>query len=47
MSRKKSWYKGVSDEDYNTLVVEGGGVVSYGMVDLRTVKHKEKTKKTL
>lgn len=27
MSRKKSWYKGISDEEYNTLVVEGGGVL--------------------
>lgn len=45
VSRKKSWYKGVSDEEYNTLLVEGDGVLNCGMVDLRVVKHKEATKK--
>lgn len=45
VSRKKSWYKGVSDDKYNVLVVEGGRILNCGMVDLRAAKHKEKIKK--
>lgn len=47
MSRKKSWYKGLSDEEYNTLVVEGGGVLCSRFKSCEAEGKDKKKKKTV